>query len=519
MRADGGLTVVRAVFQVGVDERGLPLFEEAIWVGRDVLGTETTAMVQPIARVNPVHPWCLPGPGGLAFPECGLGSRPAISADGTVVAFVGNRGDGGGVYLSVRTAQGYSQPELITGATKADLENSLTGESIRLTGFPDDLPIGVTHNEDEVVVLTFFATPTGAGDRFGPEGGLWSVVVDLIQHGDSLVDPRTPEPVVQLGDAFLGNPIERIGIHDPIAEGLDGNTDDHHIVYWVEAAGEQGIIRATWLGVEPSGAAQAVPAQQSSNRAIPSAPLAATAQPVAPVPELRVAQITPPEVVFPAFVVSHLTPVTGEDVTFTNRTRNGAGTPVAATVDFGDGTNPRLLAANTALTHAYDSGGITLASITATDASGSRSTTIALNIDRINAPPVSDPGGPYAAVVDAGVTLDGSASADPDLDDAIVEYAWDLDDDGVFGDRLGATPSLSAADVSNLVCGGACVGGVANPIALRVTDRFDAEATAATTLTLTHAPSADPGGPYEVLAGDGLTLDGRASSDPETPAT
>ena len=45
--------------------------------------------------------------------------------------------------------------------------------------------------------------------------------------------------------------------------------------------------------------------------------------------------------------------------------------------------------------------------------------------------PVADPGGPYTVAEGGAVDLLGSSSA---LDGTIVAYAWDLDDDGIFGE-------------------------------------------------------------------------------------
>lgn len=69
-----------------------------------------------------------------------------------------------------------------------------------------------------------------------------------------------------------------------------------------------------------------------------------------------------------------------------------------------------------------------------------------------NRPPVAEANGPYGVPEGSSVVLDGSASYDPDPGDSLT-YAWDLDDDGVFGetganathgDETGATPTFSA---------------------------------------------------------------------------
>lgn len=56
-----------------------------------------------------------------------------------------------------------------------------------------------------------------------------------------------------------------------------------------------------------------------------------------------------------------------------------------------------------------------------------------------NHPPVADADGPYTGQVGQPITLDGSASYDPDPGDSIISYEWDLDGDGQYDDASGAT--------------------------------------------------------------------------------
>ncbi|MBD3234375.1 MAG: T9SS type A sorting domain-containing protein [candidate division Zixibacteria bacterium] len=53
-----------------------------------------------------------------------------------------------------------------------------------------------------------------------------------------------------------------------------------------------------------------------------------------------------------------------------------------------------------------------------------------------NNPPVADAGGPYAGQPGQEIIFDGTGSFDPDsaYGDYIVEYSWDIDGDGFFGD-------------------------------------------------------------------------------------
>jgi hypothetical protein len=57
-----------------------------------------------------------------------------------------------------------------------------------------------------------------------------------------------------------------------------------------------------------------------------------------------------------------------------------------------------------------------------------------------NRKPVADAGGPYSGTAGQSVTVDGSASSDPDAGDSIAEYEWDLDGDGQYDDAYIAKP-------------------------------------------------------------------------------
>ena len=85
---------------------------------------------------------------------------------------------------------------------------------------------------------------------------------------------------------------------------------------------------------------------------------------------------------------------------------------------------------------------------------------------------MADAAGPYSGDEGSPIALDGAASYDPDPGDSIVAYRWDLDDDGVFDDADGATPSYTWPD-----------DGVYT-IHLQVVDNHGASATDTTSQTL-----------------------------------
>ena len=63
--------------------------------------------------------------------------------------------------------------------------------------------------------------------------------------------------------------------------------------------------------------------------------------------------------------------------------------------------------------------------------------------------PVADAGGPYVFDLQIGPpwTLDGTGSYAADVGSDIIEYAWDLDNDGIFDDTFGATALFSASGI------------------------------------------------------------------------
>lgn len=126
-------------------------------------------------------------------------------------------------------------------------------------------------------------------------------------------------------------------------------------------------------------------------------------------------------------------------------------------------------------------------------------------------------GGPYIGWVNVPLTLDGSASWDPDNE--IVLYEWDLDNDGLFGmddddcfgepsDATGVNPQWQWAEPYY------------GPIALKVTDAAG-EFPASSDIDYTtveignHSPTADPGGPYTASPDLCIEVDGSNSSDPD----
>jgi PKD repeat protein len=118
-----------------------------------------------------------------------------------------------------------------------------------------------------------------------------------------------------------------------------------------------------------------------------------------------------------------------------------------------------------------------------------------------NQPPVANAGGPYSAAVGTPVTLDGSASRDPD--GSIASYAWNF---GNGSSGSGAAPSATYATAGTFT------------VTLTVTDNRGATGQASTTVTVTtniQPPAANAGGPYTGTVNVPISFNGAASRDPD----
>jgi len=122
-----------------------------------------------------------------------------------------------------------------------------------------------------------------------------------------------------------------------------------------------------------------------------------------------------------------------------------------------------------------------------------------------NTPPLANAGSGYVVTAGQSVTLDGSASSDPD--GAIIAYEWDFDYDGHLfdADASGATVSFSAAGL---------LAPSTRTVALRVTDNQGAThiATASVTVLAPPQPQPQPEPDPQPQPGSVVLLD-----DPEHP--
>jgi len=105
-----------------------------------------------------------------------------------------------------------------------------------------------------------------------------------------------------------------------------------------------------------------------------------------------------------------------------------------------------------------------------------------LTVDYSPLPPATtaDAGGPYTIDEGDSVMLDASASSDPESDP--LTFAWDLDNDSIYGDVTGETPTVTWAQLQSF---GIDDDGV-YPIAVEVDDGNGNTDTDATTLTVNN---------------------------------
>jgi len=126
----------------------------------------------------------------------------------------------------------------------------------------------------------------------------------------------------------------------------------------------------------------------------------------------------------------------------------------------------------------------------------------------VNQPPVANAGPDQAVLVGDTVTLNGTASSDPEND--TLAYRWSLTSvpagsGATLADATAATPTF-VADIA----GGYVVQLIVND------GEFDSSPdTMMVTVAVTAAPSANPGGPYSGFTNEAITFDGRGSSDPD----
>jgi hypothetical protein len=142
---------------------------------------------------------------------------------------------------------------------------------------------------------------------------------------------------------------------------------------------------------------------------------------------------------------------------------------VSYSIDFDDGTN--YTGTDSSVSHAYSLFGVYNPTLTVGNTNGEiDASTLTVYVNQGNLAPIANSGN-YTLYQGDDLVLDGSSSTDPNISqgDSIVNYEWDLDNDGDY-DAIGIAPVISDTLLSTL---GIDSLGTRN-IHLRVSDIFGA---------------------------------------------
>lgn len=121
-----------------------------------------------------------------------------------------------------------------------------------------------------------------------------------------------------------------------------------------------------------------------------------------------------------------------------------------------------------------------------------------------NLPPSASAGGPYSLLEGGSLSLSAAGSTDPNPGD-VLSFTWDVNGDGVFGDAVGAAPTLPWTQLASL---GIVDGNSSYSVRVRVDDGAGNVVTsAAASLTLINVgPTASLVGPSTVVRGEPVTF-------------
>ncbi len=245
-----------------------------------------------------------PGSGFIA-----LGRAPAVTPDGTIVVFYGEKNTGEvGLFASVDTGGGTRKILQVSGEqverdtdpigtangnndgicdpgelclSGGELGYQPLGGGLSFASYDPDARISLAHQSygagpaDDSLMLAFLATPNfGSGlrdpfvtaEHFSAQKGLWSKRVDFEQHPTSglIAKPRRPMPVVQLGDRIGPHTVTTdIRVYDAVANAATEDSGvartqrrgDHRVAFWAATDTGSIVVRASHLDTDEDGLA------------------------------------------------------------------------------------------------------------------------------------------------------------------------------------------------------------------------------------------------------------------------
>jgi Peptidase M15 len=211
-----------------------------------------------------------------------LGLSPGISRDAVAVGFIGDRGAGQGVFVSIKQTDGSQHLVRVAGEGKPDLNLSSASGSTPITfiSFDGSSRVAIVHKGlgntglmGDVFVVSFVGTPStsspsGSNSAFTAQQGLWTarvhVLTPQVVGGPIVYQVDAKEKVIQEGDHVPGTAADTVDVstagapstiqvYDPIVQRpLIGNSTDKnlalHQVAFVTTSGsgvKQYVMRAT----------------------------------------------------------------------------------------------------------------------------------------------------------------------------------------------------------------------------------------------------------------------------------
>jgi hypothetical protein len=199
-----------------------------------------------------------------------LGQMPGISDDGSIIAFVGDRGSGPGVFISFVGLNGTLVRLNIAGENAAVPKPEL-GElsptaplfftSVDLVSRVSvkSLSPGTNGLENTEVLVAFVATPNLGGTNihlgsqaltFSSAPGIWTLRGFLRRSGDALAFVReNVYPVVQIGDSVGPGgtlAVESLSVNDPLATITKSPTGlaAHYLAFRISSGTTQAVVRS-----------------------------------------------------------------------------------------------------------------------------------------------------------------------------------------------------------------------------------------------------------------------------------